>query len=202
MEVQLDNLIEKIKKDGVEEAKKNSQEIVDAARKQAQEIVDESKKQAEAIVKAAQIQAEQFQKNSRIALNQAARDTVLAVRQQLKGIFDKLLKRRVAEALSADFLRELLVKVIDKWSLDKDAAWEVLVNETDKDKLQQCLLGELKHAVKESIVIKINNNISKGFRIGIQGDDAYYDFSEESIVESLKELISPGIAHLLGQQDG
>ena len=202
MEVKLDNLIEKIKQDGVGEAKKEAELLINTAYKQAQTIVDEAKKQAEEIIKQGRNDLKQREINSRDALRQAGRDTILAVRQQLKKVFAKLLKRRVDEALSVDFLKKLISKVIERWLPSDNASFEVLISQEDKNNLTERLLGELKNAAASSIVIKVSNNISKGFRIGIKGEDAYYDLSDESIIEALNETTSPIITELFKKQDG
>ena len=46
MEIQIQDLVQSIKHDGIEEAKKEAAAVVDAAKVQAQEIIEDARKEA------------------------------------------------------------------------------------------------------------------------------------------------------------
>lgn len=187
-EVKLDSLIEKIKKEGIVEAKRKEEEIICQAKAQAQRIISEAEQKAQIIVEEANQQANKLKSTTNAALNQAGRDLVLTVRDKLQRLCESVFKSRVSGILEPAFLQQIILKLIENWSPQKSI--EVFVSESDKQKLEQLISFSLKKEAKNTIEIKVNKNIRKGFFIGVKGEDVYYDFSDESILQSLKEFLN------------
>src|SRR4030042_4261801 len=99
MDVQLGNIIEKIKKEGVEEARQISRDIVQEAKAKADGILEEARKRAAQAEDEARKKSQEFQKSSELAIRQAARDTVLQLKGQIQDLFDRVFKRDMSEAL-------------------------------------------------------------------------------------------------------
>lgn len=197
MDTKLENLIEKIKKEGVEQAKKEAKEIIDMTKAKAAKILEDANVQADKTVASSRQQAEQFKKNADIALSQAARDLVLNLKEKLVGVFDAAFKREVQTALSPEFIKEVIIKIVKAWKPKNEQTLEVILSSDDAKKLQELGFSQIKKELNNEVVIKTSANVSKGFRIGIKGEEMYYDFSDESILESLKDLISPALARIL-----
>lgn len=200
MEIKLDSLIEKIKEDGILEAKKVSEEITEEAKAKAQAIIDKAELKAGEIIKAAEKEAEKLKSNVKAGLKQASRDLTLAVKEQIEVLFNKALKNKLTQELTPAFLKDLLVKIIGKWSPGE--SFEVVVSEEDKKKLKELVVSEVKKKIKGTIEIKVNSNINKGLRVGLKGKDIYYDFTDESILEALKSFLNPAISAMLDTKDG
>lgn len=197
MDVKLDSLIEKIKQDGFNQAKKTSQDIINQAQNQAKDIVEAAKEEAKQLKIQAETEAKKLKINTEGALKQAARDLALSLKEEIAQLFSRVLKTKVAQDLTPDFLKSLIIKIVASWPEAKKVSLEVVVSDEDKEKLKSLLLKELNSQLKESIVIKTSKAIDRGFRIGIKGDDLYYDFTAESITEALKEFLNPAISRML-----
>ena len=195
MEAKLENLIEKIKQDGVEEAERQSKEIIAKAKNEASEIVNSAKNKAKEIAQEAEKEAEKFKQNAESAIQQAARDLVLLLKERIRTLFDSLFKMNVSETFSIDFLKELIVKIVVNWG--QDSTLEVLVSDADKQKLQELVFSSLKKELRNTIILKTDNRIHKGFRIGIKGEEVYYDLTDEGILEFLKQFLSPSLSEIL-----
>lgn len=195
MNVKLDSLIEKIKADGVDAAKKQAEDIIDAANKNADEIIKKAKDKADQYQKNAETEAASYQKNAEIAIQQAARDTVLVLKEKITAILEQALLMDVDKTLDKDFLKDLIVKVVDVWAKDGDV--EVLVNGVDVEALMVELKSALGKNVKGTIDVKLDRKISNGFRIGKKGDNLFYDFTDESILEALRIFLNPKLAEIL-----
>jgi len=202
MDIKLESLIEKIKKDGVEQAQRTSQEITEKANQDAAAIIDKAKGEAQRLLDEGKKNVAKLRSNAEKSIQQAARDLTLTLKEQLISLFDRLLKRKISQELSPDFLKELIVKIVDKWSSEKKEVMQILVSEKDKKKLEELLFQEFKEEAKNKIDIKISKTIQKGFRIGIKGENVYYDFTDESILEALKEFLSPSLASILNINNG
>jgi V/A-type H+-transporting ATPase subunit E len=199
MEVKLDSLIEKIKSEGVEGAQKQSSEIIEKAKNDAADIVAHAEKEAADIVAKAEAKAKQFQANSELAIQQAARDGELLFKSKITNLFDDVFKRETKTTLSPDFMKEMILKIVDQW---KGSEVEVTVNEADQAQLEAVLLAGLSEDVKKGISIKPSSNVSGGFQIGVKDENVYYDFTDDSLAAILKSFLNPKLNEILGAKNG
>ena len=200
MEMQLNNLIEKIKQDGVEQAKRTADDIIQQAERSRKSIIAEAKQQAESIIKEAENNADNLKDNADKAIGQAVRDAVLSLKQEVKKIFEDILTKDIQATLTEDFLEKLVIKFIDAWGKDKDAGLEIVLNPQDKDGLGNLLISRLKHRLHKGITVKVNPNINKGLYIGLEGSNVYYDFTDQAILEILKQYLRPFILKIIEQK--
>ena len=149
------------------------------------------------ITQDAEKKAEKFKTGAEAGVRQASRDMILVIKEKITGLFDRILKTKVEQALSPDFIKMLILKLAE--SMQAGEAIEIISGKADQGKLQEFLQAGLKDELKNEVEIKVDKRITKGFRIGIKDQSAYYDFTDESIVSSLKEFLNPAIAKLLGQ---
>ena len=197
MQMELNTIIEKIKKEGIGEAESKAADILKQAQAKADKIIAEAEKKKENIIKNAQTDAANLKKNGEEALNQASRDVILALKESITGVFDALIKKEVAQQLSPEVLKEVIVNLIQKFSEEKEAEIEVLLSDKDKKSMESALLNALKGEVKKGLTIKVSPSIEHGFRIGKKGESSYYDFTDEAITESFKTYLNPKIKELL-----
>ncbi len=195
MEVQLEHLIEKIKREGVEAAEQDAQKIIDTAREKARKMVEDAQKQAELIKEQAHQEAQKTRENSEMALKNAARNTLLLVKEQIGKMFEKVLIREVRSELNPDFLPQLIEKVVAQWQ--PDSPIEVSLSENDKQKLADVLLQRLQKHLTQPVIIKTNPNLTGGFRISKKGDAVAFDFSDEAIAETLSLFLNDKMKQLL-----
>jgi len=195
MESKLEHLIERIKQDGIAEAKKSADEIVTTAKKEAEGILKKARDDGKKIVEQAGQAADKLKSNAEAALKQAARDTILVTKEKLIKLCDAVLKQEVGLSLKPEFMQELILKIVSQWGETKQL--EVLVAEVDLKQLQRLLFTKSREHLKDTVTIKVDKGISKGFRIGLKDDAVYYDITDASIGEFLSEFLNPGIREIL-----
>lgn len=195
MESKLEHLIEKIKSDGIAEARKSADEIIQKARADAGEILKKAKAEGESIIATAEKEGAKIRSNGEAALRQAARDTVLVTKEQLIHLFDTVFKQEIGVTLKPDFLKEIIVKIAENFNGDMD----VLVSAKDLPALKDFVLSKSREQLKETVTFKVDKGIAKGFRVGLKGNDVYYDFTDESIAELLAEFLNPTIREILNK---
>lgn len=200
MDIKLENLIERLKKEGVDGAQQASEQILEKAKQDAELIIGDAKKGAVKIIEDAENRAAKFQENTELALQQAARDAELLLKERLISLFDNVFKKEVTSILTPDFLKELILKIVAQWA--ENPQLEINLNEKDIGKLEKLLIQSLKGELKKSITIKPSSDIAKGFKIGLKGEDAYYDFSDNSISEMLRMFLNPKIREMLDKKNG
>lgn len=200
MDAKLDHLIEKIKRDGVEEAQQSADKLLQEAREKARKIVENAQKEADAAREKAKTAAEKFQENGETALKHAAQNTRLLVKEQLGKLFDRVLLREVQTHLNPEFMTTTIEHIVNQWK--PDGAFEISLSEKDASELSDTLLTRLKRQIDESITIKINPNLTSGFRLNKKEDALTYDFSDESITEALKIFLNPQLKKIMDASDG
>ena len=189
----LDDLIRKIKSEGIEEAERKSDEIVKDARITASKILDKARQEAEAIIEEAEEGIRKREDSSKIALGQAARDIILNIRASLTEIFNSLIKKEYQQVLTGKTLETVLIKLIEGWQENGmgDTDIELLVGESDRDVLFEGFLSKLNEEIKSGIELNTHPDIEGGFRVGMKDNHVYYDFTDEGIANVLAEYLNP-----------
>ncbi|RKY49000.1 MAG: hypothetical protein DRP86_05860 [Candidatus Neomarinimicrobiota bacterium] len=198
MEVKLENLIKKIKDEGVGAAEKKAAEILENARKESEKILKNAEKEGEKIREEAKKDAEKTKANAETSIQQAARDTLLSLKEEIRRLFDRLVKQKIDENLDENLLRDLIVKLVETWAKGEEV--RVLAGKVDVDKLTSLVMKKLKAEAKEGVEIKLDKRISHGFRFGLKGSDLSYDFTDEALMEAFGFFLSPKLADLLQEK--
>ena len=198
MEVKLEQLVEILKREGVDAAKKDADELIDQAKKNAAAILERAKKDAARIVEEANLSADNLRKNGEASLKQASRDTVLVLKEKIGALFDTVFKRKIEAAFTPEVLKDIIVKIPERWITDK--AVEVLVNPDEVKRIQEMVFAGMREELKGNLVIRGDSKVTKGFRIGLKEDNVYYDFTDEGVFEALKEFLSPTLREILEKE--
>ena len=83
MEVQLQELIDQIKKDGVEAAETEAEAIVKAAKEKAEQIIADAQAQADRILADAKAENDRMTRASEDAIRQAGRNLLISFRESV-----------------------------------------------------------------------------------------------------------------------
>jgi vacuolar-type H+-ATPase subunit E/Vma4 len=199
MSQQIQELINKIKSEGVEAAEHKGREIVDQARQQAQSIEAEARKKAEQSLAQAQEEVKRLQKSTHMALKQASRDTVLSLRKEIERMLAQIVKKELKDALDP----EQMVKIVEtavKSAVDAGTVeGEVVIdlNEKDLAKLQGALLSRLQKQLKKGIRLQSSGDVAGGFTISFDDGRSSFDFSDESLANYLTAYLNAQTASLV-----
>ena len=198
MDVQLQELIDKIKKDGVASAEKESAKIIAASEKKAEAIIADAEAKAAEIIKSAQSETKKMEKASEEAIVQAGRNMLLSFKDALVGELDGLIQDGTEKALSKDVLAKLVPETVKTWAKNSDASeLSVLLSEKDLKALEKSLTTALKAEIKKGLEIKPDKTLNAGFRIGVKNGAAFYDYSAESLAEMFSAYLNPKVAALM-----
>ena len=198
MDVQLQELIDKIKKDGVATAEAEAAKVIEAAEKKAEGIVADAQEKAAEIIKNAKLETERMEKASDEAIVQAGRNMLLSFKDSLIAQLDGLIQAETAKAESKDILAKLVPETVKVWAKNSEASeLSVLLSEKDLKDLEKSLTAELKAEIAKGLEIKPDKTLAAGFRIGVNNGAAYYDYSAESLAEMFAAYLNPKVAALL-----
>ncbi len=202
MEIQLQELIEQIKKDGVGEAEAKAAAIIESAKAEAERIISNAKAEAEKAQKQAKEENERFVRASEDAIRQAGRNLLISFRESVNKELNTIVGDGVKAAYSGEALVQLIVKACEAWTKDADNDnLAVLLNGKDLASLEEELLAALKAKLLTGVTLKANDNIDGGFRIAVDNGRAFYDYSQEAVTEMLSQYLSPKVSSLMKEAE-
>lgn len=202
MEVQLQELIDQIKKDGVEAAENEAKSIVDAAKEQAEKIISDAQAQANKLLFDAKTENERMVKSSEDAIRQAGRNLLISFRESVAKELNAVAGENITAVYSSDALAQLVIKAVECWVAKPDAEdVSVILNSKDLKSLEDALLAALKERMLNGVTLKANDSFDGGFRIAVNNGAAYYDYSAEAVKEMLSNYLSPKVTELLKEAE-
>lgn len=198
MEIQLQELIEQIRRDGVAVAETEAAAIVEAANSEAKGIVADAQAQAERILAAARAETDRMTRSSEDAIRQAGRNLLISFRESVARALDAIVAEAVDAVYSSEAFAELIVRTVEGWAQRPDAEdIAVILNAQDLDTLEKTLLAALKERMLTGITLKASDHFNGGFRIAVNNGSIYYDYSAEAVVDMLSQYLSPKVTALL-----
>ncbi len=198
MEIQLQELIDKIKADGAEKADREAAQKIADANAEAERIVADAKAEAARITAAAKADNDRMVKSGEDAIRQAARNILIQFRESVTKELDAILRAEIDQNYSGKKLETLIPEVITAWAGNVDAEdISVLLNEKDLEAVEQNLLGALQKKLAGGVTLKADDSFDGGFRVAEKDGSAYYDFSAESVAEMFSVYLNPRTAALL-----
>jgi len=202
MEIQLQELIEQIKKEGVQAANAEAEAIVAAAREEAAAIVANAKAEAEKTLLAAKTENERMVKASEEAIRQAGRNLLISFRESVARELRVLVGEQVSAVYSSEAFAKIVVSAVESWANKPDAEeLEVILNDGDLQALETTLLAQFKEKALNGVTLKANNNFDGGFRIAVKDGGAYYDYSADAVCDMLSNYLSPKVTALLKEAE-
>ena len=198
MDIQLQELIDKIKKDGVATAEQQASKIIEEAEKKAVAIIEDAQKKSDELVKNSKAEIARLEKASDDAVTQACRNMLLGFRDSLVAELDSFVQSECAKAYSADMLKTLVPETVKAWCKNSDASeLSVLLSEKDCKELEGEFKAALKAELSKGMEVKADKTLSAGFRIGVNNGAAYYDYSAEAVADLFTAYLNPRVAALM-----
>lgn len=202
MEIQLGELIEKIKKDGVQSAETEAESILNSAKAQADKIISDAKAEAEKIMSNAKAENEKTVKSGEDALRQAGRNILISFRESVTKEMSAIVGENVNNAYSPEALPGIIANVVQTMSANPDFEdVSVILNNRDFEALEGAVLSALREKMINGVTLKSNDNFDSGFRISVNDGKAYYDYSAKAVTEMLSNYLSPKVSALLKEAE-
>lgn len=202
MEIQLQELIEQIRKDGVGAAETQAEAIISSAKAEAEKIIADAKAQAEKIMADAKSENAKTVRSGEDAIRQAGRNLLISFRESITRELKAIVSDNVNAVYSSDAFAKLIVSAVESWTgkpESEDAT--VILNADDLAKLEEVVLAQLKAKMLGGVILKANDNFDGGFRIAVNNGAVYYDYSAEAVTDMLSNYLSPRVTALLKEAE-
>jgi len=196
----LQELIETLKKQGIDSGEKEGQEIIESARKQAADILRKAHEESVSIVDKARDESAKEMKRLQSSLEIAASQFV----NHLKGVIENnlltipLKKELTGQLSDPNFMKEMLTRFIEIYAKNEQSEeiWVLLpkdVQEEVKDYAVELMGRHYRKASKgENLVGELEaQDIKFGFQISKKNGNIRLDFSDEAFLSLFLRFLSP-----------
>lgn len=188
MAEELQSLIEKINRDGVEKATAEAEKIVSAAKEQAAAIVKAARDEAARYAVAAEADAKASAERAQETLRQAARDAVISVEGSVTRLLEKILVANVNAALSdpataASIAGEAVRDIVTSGEISA------------APKIAEALKAQL--AAKANFSVVMDETHGSGFNVKLDGGRVEHDFTGATVAAELAKRLRPDLAALM-----
>ena len=202
-------LIDRIRDQGVQAAQEEADRLLRDARKQAAEIVAQAKSEADATQAKAHAEIEAYEAASMDALRLATRDTVLDLKARVMNRFEEFVKRLVISATRDEELVRDIVLVLAghaaaEFIKDKDIVVRVsrslLQSQGDpefKEEGKQAILGLSSDMLREGLELATDDEIEGGARVQLLQDKLEIDLSDRAIARMISQRLLPRFKAIL-----
>ena len=199
MQNKLQELTDRLYNEGLSKGKQEGEEILAKAKVQADEIVAKARAEAAQIVEAARKQAEELQTKTASDIKMAAAQSIAATKKDIETlIVGKMTEADVKKALtSAEFVKELIKAVAEKFTTDGPVELEVVLPESLKKDMEPFVTNELAKILGAGVEASFSKKVSGGFRIGPKEGGYFVSFTEETFNELISEYLRPATKKLL-----
>ena len=194
MEQQIQDLVASIKKEGIEEAKKQSAEILASAKAEAEEIIKKAKAEGDKIIQDAKNSAKLEAESAKAQIVQAGRDVTLSLKQSVEALFTKILVDDCKKAMDASLLAQLITQAVNA-DLNGVTAE---IPEGLKDDVVKALSSEVAKLVKQKDFLKESKGVLSGIKLSSNDGSGYIDMSASECALLVKPYLSERLRELIG----
>jgi V/A-type H+/Na+-transporting ATPase subunit E len=199
MDSRVQEIIEKIKREAVDEAKAEAANLLAEVETSRQEILAAAEKEARSIVEQARLDAQRTEEAGNAALQQAARTLIRAFRGEIEKLLAETVGSEVQAVYDEETLKRVLPIVLEAWA-DKDSNdLTLLLPEAELENLRAWAAIHLNKKLSGGVELKPIKGCKAGFRIMEKDGTAYYDFSAEAVAEMLSAYLNKHMASLVAK---
>ncbi len=201
MQTKLQELTEKIYREGVVKAEAEAAGILDKAREDAKQLMDRAKRDAETILSDAKNEAEETKRNGLNEFRLAARQMMSDVKQQIASLIEnEVIAKPVSGVFNQDeFVRELILSVVKNWSPaeGESVQLEALLPQEKLKAMEEFLTVGAGKVLSEGVSLTGSDRLKSGFSIGPAEGGYRISFSDEDFTRFIKAYLRPKLMELL-----
>ena len=195
MENKIQELTDKIYREGVEKGNEEAQRLIANAQEEAKKIIDEAHKEAESIVNSSRKSADELVENTKSELKLFAGQAVNALKSEVATIVtDKLVTSSVKDFVqNKDFLNAFIVALASKWSVDEP----IVISTSDADSLKKYFAAHAKALLDQGVTIQQVNGIKTLFTVSPADGSYKVNFGEDEFMNYFKAFLRPQLVEML-----
>ena len=195
MENKIQELTDKIYREGVEKGNEEAQRLVGNAREEAAKILEDARKEADAIIAAARKTAAETAENTQSEIKLFAGQAVNALKTEVASL---LTNQVVTEAVKGfvsdkDYLNKFIVSLATQWVADE----AIVISTADAEGLKKYFAANAKAVLDKGVKIEQVNGNKTLFSISPADGSYKVNFGEEEFENYFKDFLRPQLVEML-----
>lgn len=195
MDVKIQELTDKIYREGVEKGNEEAARIIAEANSQKETIVAEAEAEAKRIVAAAEKRAAELKKNTEAEVKLFATQSVEALKSEVTDLVTGEITSSNVKAVVSDkkFMQQVILEMAREWVKTGD----LTIQTADSKDLTAYFEGNAKELLNKGVRIEKVNGKDTSFSI-VPADGSYkVTFGEEEFITFFKEFLRPQLIEML-----
>ncbi len=195
MENKIQELTDKIYREGVEKGNEEAQRLVSNAREEAAKIVEDAQKEAEAILAAARKSAAETAENTQSEIKLFAGQAVNALKSEITTLLSNQVVGDAVKGFVADkeYLNKFIVSLATQWSANE----EIVISTADAEGLKKYFASKAKALLDKGVKIEQVNGAKVLFSISPADGSYKVNFGEEEFENYFKDFLRPQLVEML-----
>lgn len=195
MDTKIQELTDKIYKEGVEKGNEEAARIVADAEARRDDLIKDAEAKAKEIIAAAEKQASELKKNTEAELRLFASQSLEALKSEVTNLLTgKVVADNVKAAVAdAAFMQKIILELVKSWPDNEN----LTVQTANADALRKYFLSNAKDLLDKGLKIEQVSGKKTSFTI-MPADGSYkVSFGEEEFAEFFKEFLRPQLVEAL-----
>ena len=195
MENKIQELTDKIYREGVEKGNEEAQRLVSNAREEAAKILEEARKEADAIVAAACKSAAETAENTQSEIKLFAGQAVNALKTEITSLLTNQVVSKAVKDFVADkdYLNKFIVSLATQWVADE----AIVISTSDAEGLKKFFAANAKAVLDKGVKIEQVNGNKTLFTISPADGSYKVNFGEEEFENYFKDFLRPQLVEML-----
>ena len=195
MENKIQELTDKIYREGVEKGNEEAQRLVSNAREEAAKILEEARKEAEAIMAAARKSAAETAENTQSEIKLFAGQAVNALKTEIASLLtNQVVSKAVKEFVADnDYLNKFIVSLATQWVADE----AIVISTADAEGFKKYFAANAKAVLDKGVKIEQVNGNKTLFTISPADGSYKVNFGEEEFENYFKDFLRPQLVEML-----
>lgn len=195
MENKIQELTDKIYREGVEKGNAEAQRLVGAAQDEAKKIIADAQAQAEAILAEAKKNAAELADNTKSELKLFAGQAVNALKTEITSLLTNQVISSAVKGFVADkdFFNKFIVALATQWSANEP----IVIATADAASLKKYFSAQAKDLLDKGVKIEQVNGMKTLFSISPADGSYKVNFGEEEFENYFKEFLRPQLVEML-----
>lgn len=195
MDTKIQELTDKIYREGVEKGNEEAGRIIADANTQKQTILSDAEAEAQRIIAAAEKQAAELKKNTEAELKLFASQSVEALKSEIANLITGEIASSNVKAAMTDpaFMQRVILELVVNWPANEF----LTIQTSDADGLQAYFTANAKNLMNKGFKIEKVNGKKASFSV-IPADGSFkVTFGEDELIAFFKEFLRPQLVEML-----
>ncbi|MBQ9362348.1 MAG: hypothetical protein IJT97_02895 [Bacteroidaceae bacterium] len=195
MESKIQELTEKLLKEGVEKGNAEAEKIVAEANNEAARIVESAKSQASEMEQAGRKSLAVMQQNMQAEIKMYAAQALEALKSEVANVVgDQIVKEAVQAATQdKDFMNQFMLKLAEKWGAGED----IVISTEDAEGLKAFFAKKAKALLDKGVKIEQVNGQKALFTVQPADGSYKVNFGEAEFEEYFKGFLRPQLVEMI-----